>query len=360
MTDTEALVGYLFLYLARRAETARDPMDWAGEQLYALVAKKLEDDPALQELADEASAGQGAISSVTLQRMALALVAAAEHDPTFVRSLAICLQTCEVAEAAMEPARPEDDDKAVGEPVFLADYVRFIGPDTPVTLSARDSLANYLNDPENQPIGFHLVHSVVTDSEHPQNLGVEHPFIQTARNHLARFLGVTGHPAAASAAFEALLSDCILQLGPEHPVVQGSNLALFLGGDVTPAAATEAFEALLANALLVIGSEHPAVLSARHNQAGLENGLVNPVAVAQALEDPLADFLRILGPEHAVILNARRHLGSLLAQAASPAAAAGAFKALLVDCLQALGPDHTVTRSTDYSFGYWYVRARFA
>jgi hypothetical protein len=360
MTDTEALVGYLFLYLARRAETARDPMEWAGEQLYALVAKKLEDDPALRELADEARAGQGVISSVTLRRMALALVAAAEHDPIFVRSLAIHLQTCEVAEAAMEPTRPEDDDTAIGEPAFLAEYVRYLGPDTPVTLSARDSLANYLNDPENQPIGFHLVHSVVTDCEDPQNLGIEHPFTQTARNHLARFLGVTGHPAAASAAFEALLSDCVLQLGPEHRVVQGANLALFLSSHVTPAAATKAFEALLANALPVIGAEQPAMLSARDNQAALQNGLVNPVAVAQALEDPLAGFLRILGPEHAVILNGRLHLGSLLAQAASPAAAAGALKALLVDCLQALGPDHTVTRRTGRIFGDWYVRARFA
>jgi hypothetical protein len=95
MTDTEALAGYLFLYLARRTETARNPMDWAGEQLYALVAKKLEDDPALRELADEANAGQGAISPVTQRRMTLALVAATEHDPKFARALAIHLQKCE-------------------------------------------------------------------------------------------------------------------------------------------------------------------------------------------------------------------------------------------------------------------------
>jgi hypothetical protein len=219
MTDTEALVGYLFLYLARRPETARDPMDWAGEQLYALVAKKLGDDPALRELADEASAGQGAISPVTLRRMALALVAATEHDPVFARALAIHLQTCEAA----EPARPEDDDTADGEPAFLAGYVRYLGPGNPATLSARDSLANYLNDPEDQRIGLDLVHSMVTDCAHPRNLGAGHPFTQTARNHLARFLGVTGHPAAASAAFEALLSDCVLQFGPEHPVVQGQR-----------------------------------------------------------------------------------------------------------------------------------------
>jgi hypothetical protein len=360
MSDTEALVGYLFLYLARRAETARDPMDWAGEQLYALVAKKLEDDPALRDLADEASAGQGAISRVTLQRMALALAAATEHDPIFVRALAIHLQTCEAAEAAMEPARPEDADTAAGEPAFLAGYVRYLDPDNPATLSVGDSLASYLNDPENQRAGFDLVHSMVTDCANPQNLGPDHPFTQTARNHLARFLGLTGHPAAASAAFEALLTDCILRLGPEHPVVQGSNLVLFLSGDVTPAAATEAFEALLANALPAIGPEHPAMLSARDNQASLQNGLVHPVAVAQALEDPFADFLRVLGPEHAVILNARRHLGGLLAWAATPAAAAGALKAVLADCLQALGPDHTITRSANNAFGYWYVRARFA
>jgi hypothetical protein len=362
MTDTEALAGYLSRYLGRRAETARDPMDWAGQRLYALVANKLRDDPALQELADEASAGEGAISPATLRRTALALAAAAEHDPNFARALAMHLQTCEAAETAMGPVRSEDDDTALGEPGFLAGYTRYLIPGNAAAavLSAREGLANYLNDPENPSLGLDLVHSMVTDCSYPQNLGIEHPFTQTARNHLARFLGVTGHPAAASAAFEALLSDCIMQLGPEHPVVRGSNVVLFLGDDVSPAAATEAFEALLANALPAIGAEHPAMLSARDNQAALQNGLVNPVAVAAALEDPLADFLRVLGAEHVVILNARLHLGSLLAMAAGPAAAAGAFKAVLADCLRALGPDHIVTRGADRSFSRWYARAHFA
>ena len=362
MTDTEALAGYLSRYLGRRAETARDPMDWAGQRLYALVANKLRDDPALQELADEASAGEGAISPATLRRTALALAAAAEHDPNFARALAMHLQTCEAAETAMGPVRSEDDDTALGEPGFLAGYTRYLIPGNAAAavLSAREGLANYLNDPENPSLGLDLVHSMVTDCSYPQNLGIEHPFTQTARNHLARFLGVTGNPAAASAAFEALLSDCVMHLGPEHPVVRGSNLVLFLGDDVSPAAATEAFEALLANALPAIGPEHPAMLSARDNQAALRNGLVNPVAVAAALEDPLADFLRVLGAEHVIILNARLHVGSLRAMAAGPAAAAGAFKAVLADCLRALGPDHTVTRRADLSFRRWYASAPFA
>jgi hypothetical protein len=337
-------------------------MDWAGQRLYALVANKLRDDPALQELADEASAGEGAISPATLRRTALALAAAAEHDPNFARALAMHLQTCEAAETAMGPVRSEDDDTALGEPGFLAGYTRYLIPGNAAAavLSAREGLANYLNDPENPSLGLDLVHSMVTDCSYPQNLGIEHPFTQTARNHLARFLGVTGNPAAASAAFEALLSDCVMHLGPEHPVVRGSNLVLFLGDDVSPAAATEAFEALLANALPAIGPEHPAMLSARDNQAALRNGLVNPVAVAAALEDPLADFLRVLGAEHVIILNARLHVGSLMAMAAGPAAAAGAFKAVLADCLRALGPDHTVTRRADLSFRRWYASAPFA
>ena len=362
MTDTGALAGYLSRYLARRAETARDPVDWAGQRLYALVANKLRNDPALQELADEASAGEGAISPATLRRTALALVAAADHDPKFARALAMHFQTCEAAETAMGPVRPEDDDTARGEPGFLAGYVRYLVPGNaaPAVVSARERLANYLNDPENPSLGLELVHSMVTDCSYPQNLGIEHPFTQTARNHLARFLGMTGHPAAASAAFEALLCDCITHLGPEHPVVRDSNLVLFLGDDVSPAAATEAFEALLANARPAIGPDHPAMLSARDNQAALRNGLTNPVAVAAALEDPLADFLRALGAEHVVILNARLHLGTLLGMAAGPAAAAAAFKAVLADCLRALGPDHIVTQGADRSFGGWYARARFA
>jgi len=216
MTDTEALAGYLSRYLARRAETARDPMDWAGQRLYALVANKLRDDPALQELADEAGAGEGVVSSATLRRTALALAAATEHDPKFARALAEHLQTCEAAETAMGPVRSQGDDAALGEPGFLASYVRFFIPGNAAAavLSARESLAHYLNDPENPSLGLDLLHSMVTDCSYPQNLGIEHPFTQTARNHLARFLGVTGHPAAAPAAFEALLSDCIMYLGP--------------------------------------------------------------------------------------------------------------------------------------------------
>jgi hypothetical protein len=79
------------------------------------VAKKLEDEPALRELADEATAGQGAISPVTQRRMALALVAATEHDPTFARSLAIHLQKCEAAEAAMKPTRHAERPRQFGE-----------------------------------------------------------------------------------------------------------------------------------------------------------------------------------------------------------------------------------------------------
>jgi hypothetical protein len=235
MTDTEALAGYLSRYLARRAETAGDPVDWVGHQLCALVANKLRDDPALQELAGEASAGEGAISPATLRRTALALAAATEHDPNFARALAVHFQRCEAAEAAMGSARSEDDDTALGEPGFLAGYVRYLIPGSAAAavLSARESLANYLNDPEHPGLGLDLVQSMVTDCSYQQNLGIEHPFTRTARNHLARFLGVTGHPAAASAAFEALLSDCVMQLGPEHPVVRGSNLILFLGDDVS-------------------------------------------------------------------------------------------------------------------------------
>lgn len=128
MTDTEALAGYLSRYLARRAETPRDPMDWAGQRLYALAANRLRGDPALQELADEASAGEGAVSPATLRRTALALVAATEHDPNFARALALHLQTCEAAETAMGPVRSEDDDTAVGEPGFLAGYVPYLIP----------------------------------------------------------------------------------------------------------------------------------------------------------------------------------------------------------------------------------------
>ncbi|MEY9874810.1 hypothetical protein ABH931_004310 [Streptacidiphilus sp. MAP12-33] len=358
MTDTEAVVAYLFLFLGRKAESADDPRDWAGERLHALVAPKLGDGPAWRLLVGEADAGREKISSDTMRRMALALVPVAEGDPGFARALAGQLQICHAAEAAMQPTHPQDEVTVGGEPAFLADYVRFGGPDNPGIRSVRDNLADYLNQPEYPNLGLRLLQSMAADCAYP-GPEAEHPFAPTARGHLARFLAVTGHPAAATAAFEALLSDCIRLLGAEHPVVLGSDLALFLGGEVSPAEATEAFEALLANASTVLGPEHPAIVNGRDHLDGLRDGLVTPVPVAAALAAPLADFLHVLGPDHAVILKARGHLGGILAHAAGPAAAAGALHAVLVDCLRALGPDHIVTRGLDHSFGYWYTRARF-
>lgn len=352
MNDTEAVVGYLFLYLAREADAAGDPLGWATTRLYELVAPELGNDPALRELAEEARAGHASIAPDTLRRMALALVAASHGEPRFVRSLAIELQRCRAADTAMnQPQSPAD------EPGHLAGYVRFGGPENPGARAARDALASYLDDPQSRNAGLDLLHQMATGSA--QDLGLEHPFCRTALHHVARFAARTGHDKAAVAAYEALISDCAALLGAEHPVCHDPGFLLFLEGEQTLEEGIAALDHLLTNAEPAIGTQHPVIHTARGDRDALRAGLVRPVPVTEALTESLADFLRVLGPGHPVILNARLSLAWYLAFATGPAPAAGAAQTVLVDALRALGPDHIVTRAADRAFTREYGKARF-
>lgn len=75
----------------------------------------------------------------------------------------------------------------------------------------------------------HFRHLVAAATHH---LGPDHPVTLTARNHLARWRGEAGDPAGAVTAFEELLPDLLRVLGSNHPhtlIVRG-HLARWLWG----------------------------------------------------------------------------------------------------------------------------------
>ncbi|MER5699516.1 hypothetical protein ABT255_53470 [Streptomyces mirabilis] len=95
MTGIEIAVGYLFAWGVRKARRVGDradaevdrALDAGMDRLHDLVSRKLDEDPALHRLAEEAGAGQEAPSERTRQRVQLAIEDAAEQDRDFAEAL---------------------------------------------------------------------------------------------------------------------------------------------------------------------------------------------------------------------------------------------------------------------------------
>jgi len=322
-----------------------------------VLSRDASTEQALVTLSAEAEAGLEVPSTHATHQVVLALAHRAQESRAFPHVLELLMEQCQQAhQATDETPAQEGEDVLEGAGVFAA-YLRFRGPDNPAILAARESLIGYLNSPQHRPAAATVLHGLVSDCG--QLLGSGHPFTQRAREHLARFLALTGDPNATGAAFEALGNSCAPHLDADDPAIRDSlraGVTLFLGGRVSPTAGCDAVETLLADCLEAFGPEHPVVVAGRDLLACLQRGRMDPAPPAQMLEAPLADCLRTFGPEHPVTLTLRNHVVHLLAEAASPAACAGALKALLADCLRALGPDDFLTQQVDRMLGYWLVR----
>jgi hypothetical protein len=78
-----------------------------------------------------------------------------------------------------------------------------------------------------------------------------------------------GDPAGAAAAYEALLTDYLRVLGPDHPdtLTTRHDLAHWRGTAGDPAGAAAAYEALPTDRLRILGPDHPDTLTTRNNPA---------------------------------------------------------------------------------------------
>lgn len=363
MSDTDFVLEYLFTWMRRGAAADRDDsnadrarVDKAAAALHARLARDAETDRAMAALREEAAAGMAAPSVQAALQFGHALMRSAQEDRAFPHTLELLIGQCRAAQAPAGPQQEDARGPVPDGPGVFAAYVRFAGPDNPAIVNARARLIGYLDRPENLRVAASVVQGMLTDCE--KSLGTDHTYTQTVREHLARFMALTGHSAAGGAAFEALGNLCGKHFGEDiSPRIQESisgGLVRYLSEG--EAAGAGPVDDLLDVCVQVLGAEHPLVLTGRDLTDCLRRGAVDPAQPAEAIEAPLTSCLRTLGREHPVTLSIRRRLTTPLAEAAGPAAAAGALKSLLADCLFLLPPQDSLTQDVERMLGYWLVR----
>lgn len=363
MSDTDFVLECLFAWMRCDAGRAWNvPDEGSGVEdsvraLYERLARDAATGRAMQTLHDEAAAGMAAPSPAAVWQFGHALVRAAQENRAFPHTLELLIARCRKAQAATRKPRVHAADPVPDGPEVFATYLRFPGPDNSAIASARADFISYLNEPENLRAATGILQGMMSDYE--KYLGADDACTQSAREHLAGFMALTGQPEASSAVFEAMANLCGRTCGDDlSPRIQESiraGVSHFLTRQDT-AAGIEAVEDLLDACLHVFGAEHILTLTGRDLMDCLRRGTDDPITASEALQAPLADCLRTLGSEHVVTLSARKRLTTPLAAAASPAAAAGALKALLADCLFSLPPEHALTRDVERMLGYWLVR----
>lgn len=104
--EASVVAGYVIAWAVRKARRAAGRMDGevdavidAGlDKLHGVVAAKLGAHPALEDLAEEASEGEGQVSELTRQQVELAVTAAARKDDEFGRAVTELLAQVRTAE----------------------------------------------------------------------------------------------------------------------------------------------------------------------------------------------------------------------------------------------------------------------
>lgn len=100
MSGVEIVVGYVFAWAVRKARRVAEradaeadrALDAGMDRVHALVSRKLDQDPVLERVREEAEAGQGEPSGRTRQRLVLALEDAIERDKEFAEALEKALE----------------------------------------------------------------------------------------------------------------------------------------------------------------------------------------------------------------------------------------------------------------------------
>ena len=149
----------------------------------------------------------------------------------------------------------------------LADCVRVLGADHPVTLTSRNNLAGAYQAAGNMARAIPLYEQTLADSE--RILGADHPRTLGSRNNLAYAYQVAGDPVRAIPLYERVLADCVRVLGADHPqtLTSRNNLAYAyqVAGDL--GRAIPLYEQTLADSERVLGADHPLTKTVRANLA---------------------------------------------------------------------------------------------
>jgi len=107
VVGVELVVGYLIAWVLRKGRRIGGRLDGEADQvldagldrLHDVVARKLGSEPALSDLHEEASGDRHEVSTLTRQRVGLAIQAATAKDGDFAGVLAQALESLKAAES---------------------------------------------------------------------------------------------------------------------------------------------------------------------------------------------------------------------------------------------------------------------
>jgi hypothetical protein len=107
--EAGVVAGYVIAWAVRKARHAAGRLDAEMDgvveavldRLHEVVAARLGADPALDDLGEEAAAGQGQVSELTRQRVELAVTAAARKDDEFGQAVTGLVARLRAAEQAV-------------------------------------------------------------------------------------------------------------------------------------------------------------------------------------------------------------------------------------------------------------------
>jgi len=218
-----------------------------------------------------------------------------------------------------------------------------LGPEHPLTLSARASLA-YWTGQAGDAAGARDQYAALLPLIE-RILGAEHPNTLTGRTDLAFWTGRAGNVTGARDQYAESLPLIERILGPEHPhaLTDRAHLASWTGAAGDAAGARDQYAALLPIVERVLGPDHPDTLATRANLASWA-GEAGDAAKARKLHAALVpDRERILGPEHPDTLSTRANLARWTGRAGDPATACEQYKALLPVRERVSGPTHPLT-----------------
>ncbi|MFE9776350.1 FxSxx-COOH system tetratricopeptide repeat protein [Streptomyces sp. NPDC005931] len=190
-------------------------------------------------------------------------------------------------------------------------------------------------------------------------VGPDHLYSLSSRNHHARWQGEAGDAAGARDAFEALVPRMRAALGDDHAqtLIARNNAAYWRGRAGDAAGASDGLAELLPDMVRKHGPFHRRVFVVRGNFARWRGEAGDTAGAIAALTELLEDSHRVLGPEDPGTLAACHDLAAMRGEAGDAAGAAEAYRELLAVRRRVLGDHDPNTLQTRSNLAYWLGQA---
>ncbi|MFC7013157.1 tetratricopeptide repeat protein [Streptomyces viridiviolaceus] len=259
---------------------------------------------------------------------------AAEREPALYERLLECLERRAAPEATVNRARwVAWADRLAERP----------GPDSPVTLNARERAAYWTGKAGAYGRSRELYRLLLDDQR--RVLGDDDPRVLQTRYRIAYATGEAGEFAEAVRLHRAVLDDQVRVLGADDPrtLKNRHDIAYWVGRGGDMAEGLRLHEELLQDQLRVLPPTDQAVLESRHYIA-YWHGMLGRYDTALALhEDLLRDRIAVFGEDHAQVLFSRFNIYKFLGESGRRQEALDGYRALLPDVRRIRGEDHPNT-----------------